>query len=106
MPRKIKKKRMLTADDGSELGWEEYYDYQFPDEQKAPANLKILEMAHKWKMAQKRKAGGNLGGQPTHGNPRVMIGKFSAHEPPWPIAPLSIAQYHSKAGLRLEWDLP
>ena len=56
MPRKIKKKRMLTADDGSELGWEEYYDYQFPDEQKAPANLKILEMAHKWKMAQKRKA--------------------------------------------------
>ena len=24
--------------------------------EKAPANLKILEMAHKWKMAQKRKA--------------------------------------------------
>ena len=56
MPKKLKKRRMVVGDDGEEQGWEEYYDYQFPDEQKAPANLKILEMAHKWKMAQKRKA--------------------------------------------------
>jgi crooked neck len=28
---------------------EEYYDFIFPDEQTAAPNLKILEMAHKWK---------------------------------------------------------
>ena len=33
-------------------GWEEYYDYIFPDEEKASANLKILEMARKWKKAK------------------------------------------------------
>ena len=34
-------------------------DAQFPDEQKAPVNLKILEMAHAWK---KGKGGGGGGG--------------------------------------------
>lgn len=33
-------------------GWEEYYDYIFPDEEQASANLKILEMARKWKKAK------------------------------------------------------
>jgi len=56
MPRKLKKRRMVMGDDGEEQGWEEYYDYSFPDEEKAPVNLKILEMAHMWK---KRKAEGD-----------------------------------------------
>ena len=51
MPNKVKKRRLITGDDGEEQGWEEYYDYQFPDDRKAPMNLKILEMAHKWKQA-------------------------------------------------------
>lgn len=34
LPRKVKMRRMATADDGSELGWEEYYDYIFPDDEK------------------------------------------------------------------------
>ena len=50
MPRRIKKKRMRTDDDGKELGWEEVFDYHFPDDQDAASsNLKILEMAAKWK---------------------------------------------------------
>jgi crooked neck len=53
MPRRIKKKRMRTDPvSGAELGWEEYYDYAFPDDKKAGGNLKILEMAAKWKKAQ------------------------------------------------------
>ncbi|KAG5185208.1 hypothetical protein JKP88DRAFT_207999 [Tribonema minus] len=56
MPRRLKKKRMLLGDQGEEVGWEEYYDYRFPDDEQAPANLKILEMAQKWKTGLKRKA--------------------------------------------------
>lgn len=49
MPRKFKKKRMMTGTNGEGIGWEEFYDYQFPDDSSKPANLKILEMAQKWK---------------------------------------------------------
>lgn len=53
MPRRVKRKRMRTDDNGAELGWEEYFDYHFPDDHDAAAsNLKILEMAAKWKNAQ------------------------------------------------------
>jgi crooked neck len=33
-PRKIKMRRMATGDDGEDIGWEEYYDYHFPDDEK------------------------------------------------------------------------
>ena len=49
MPKRIKKKRQIQLDDGSNAGWEEYYDYIFPDDQKAASGLRILELAHKWK---------------------------------------------------------
>ena len=53
LPRRIKRKRMRKDDDGIDLGWEEYFDYQFPDDQgAASSNLKILEMAAKWKRQQ------------------------------------------------------
>ena len=53
MPRRIKRKRMRTDTDGVELGWEEYFDYHFPDDEgAASSNLKILEMAAKWKQKQ------------------------------------------------------
>lgn len=54
MPRRIKKKRMqIDEETGTELGWEEYFDYHFPDDEgTATNNLKILEMAAKWKQAQ------------------------------------------------------
>jgi len=52
-PKRVKKKRQVRTEDGTEAGWEEYYEYMFPDEKSGAPNLKILEMAHKWK---KRKA--------------------------------------------------
>lgn len=47
-PKQIKKKRPLTDVEGNSTGWEEYFDYIFPDEANTQA-LKILEMAQKWK---------------------------------------------------------
>nr|CAJ38789.1 crooked neck protein [Platynereis dumerilii] len=51
MPDKVKRRRKVIAEDGSEAGWEEYYDYIFPDDQGAQPNLKLLAMAKKWKTA-------------------------------------------------------
>jgi crooked neck len=53
LPRRVKRKRMRTDEGGAELGWEEYFDYHFPNDEDANAgNLKILEMAAKWKQSQ------------------------------------------------------
>ena len=54
MPRRIKRKRLQHDEQGNEIGWEEYFDYQFPDDEggAAASNFKILEMAAKWKAAQ------------------------------------------------------
>ena len=49
LPKRIKKKRMLKNADGTDAGWEEFYDYIFPDETKSQANLKLLENVKKWK---------------------------------------------------------
>ncbi|XP_071707433.1 uncharacterized protein [Rutidosis leptorrhynchoides] len=46
-PMKLKKKRKIEIDDGSD-GYEEYIDYLFPEESQA-STLKLLEQAHKWK---------------------------------------------------------
>jgi crooked neck len=52
LPRRIKKKRQIKTEDGTDAGWEEYYDYIFPDEEDKSGNLKILEMAKKWKQTK------------------------------------------------------
>jgi len=49
MPKRIIRRRPVKTPEGQDAGLEEYYDYIFPDEQAAAPNLKILEMAHKWK---------------------------------------------------------
>ncbi len=59
MPKRVKKKRALKADDGSDAGWEEYYDYIFPDEAKAAGTLKLLQNVQAWK---KRKMAAAAGG--------------------------------------------
>ena len=48
MPQRVKKRREIDNGDGSTAGFEEYYDYIFPDDTSVP-NLKILDIAHKWK---------------------------------------------------------
>ena len=52
MPKRVKRKRTLLADDGSEEGFEEYYDYIFPDEAGVAPNLRLLEAAQQWKLQQ------------------------------------------------------
>uniref|UniRef100_A0A3B3ZTV5 Pre-mRNA-splicing factor Syf1-like N-terminal HAT-repeats domain-containing protein n=1 Tax=Periophthalmus magnuspinnatus TaxID=409849 RepID=A0A3B3ZTV5_9GOBI len=52
LPEKVKKRRKVTAEDGSEAGWEEYYDYIFPEDSANQPNLKLLAMAKMWKKQQ------------------------------------------------------
>jgi len=59
MPRRVKKRRKITRDDGSEAGWEEYYDYIFPSDEAAQPNLRILAMAKKWKKDQEKEVEDN-----------------------------------------------
>lgn len=49
MPERVKKRRKLQAEDGSDAGWEEYYDYIFPEDAANQPNLKLLAMAKLWK---------------------------------------------------------
>jgi len=49
LPKRIKKKRQIKTDDGANAGWEEYYDYIFPEEEAETRGLKILQRAHLWK---------------------------------------------------------
>eukprot|EP00271_Cylindrocystis_brebissonii_P015645 TRINITY_DN385_c0_g6_i1.p1 TRINITY_DN385_c0_g6~~TRINITY_DN385_c0_g6_i1.p1 ORF type:complete len:750 (+),score=202.63 TRINITY_DN385_c0_g6_i1:187-2436(+) len=56
MPKRVKRKRPITADDGSQGGFEEYYDYLFPDEAGQQPNLKILEAAYRWKRQRQMEA--------------------------------------------------
>uniref|UniRef100_A0A0B7A869 Crooked neck-like protein 1 n=1 Tax=Arion vulgaris TaxID=1028688 RepID=A0A0B7A869_9EUPU len=49
MPQKVKKRKKIQTDDGMDAGWEEYFDYIFPDEELAKPNLKLLALAKKWK---------------------------------------------------------
>ncbi|KAE8601163.1 hypothetical protein XENTR_v10013561 [Xenopus tropicalis] len=53
MPEKVKKRRKLQGEDGSDAGWEEYYDYIFPEDAANQPNLKLLAMAKLWKKQQK-----------------------------------------------------
>lgn len=49
MPRRVKKQRKVYREDGTDAGWEEYWDYVFPDDATSAPNLKLLEMARMWK---------------------------------------------------------
>ena len=49
MPSKVKNRRKIQTDDGLDAGWEEYYDYIFPDDESSKPNLKLLAMAKNWK---------------------------------------------------------
>jgi crooked neck len=48
-PKSVKKRRKVVVD-GVESGWEEYFDYIFPEDDTDAANIKLLAMAHQWKM--------------------------------------------------------
>ncbi|KAI1287710.1 Crooked neck-like protein 1 [Halotydeus destructor] len=50
-PKKVKKRRKRFAEDGTDAGWEEYFDYIFPTDAAAQPHLKFLEKAKKWKQS-------------------------------------------------------
>ena len=55
-PTKIKKRRPIKTADGTEAGYEEYYDYRFPDDEKQKDSLNtLLERAKQWKLQQAKK---------------------------------------------------
>eukprot|EP00301_Raphidiophrys_heterophryoidea_P009219 c13576_g1_i1.p1 GENE.c13576_g1_i1~~c13576_g1_i1.p1 ORF type:complete len:691 (-),score=182.39 c13576_g1_i1:127-2151(-) len=49
MPRRIKKRRQVRDENGDEAGWEEYFDFIFPDEEAVTSAAKLLEIAQRWK---------------------------------------------------------
>lgn len=52
MPRRVKKRQKIISETGSEEGWEEVFDYIFPEDESARPNLKLLAAAKNWKKAQ------------------------------------------------------
>ncbi|KAM3603633.1 uncharacterized protein V6R79_026280 [Siganus canaliculatus] len=68
LPEKVKKRRKLTAEDGSDAGWEEYYDYIFPEDAANQPNLKLLAMAKMWKRQQVDKDAPETAGAETEAN--------------------------------------
>ncbi|CAE7564918.1 CRNKL1 [Symbiodinium microadriaticum] len=47
-PQRVKKRKAIQGEDGQEA-FEEYMDYNFPEDSSETQNLKILEMARMWK---------------------------------------------------------
>uniref|UniRef100_A0A6B2KZN2 Suppressor of forked domain-containing protein n=1 Tax=Arcella intermedia TaxID=1963864 RepID=A0A6B2KZN2_9EUKA len=48
MPKRVKKRRKIQTQDGQDAGFEEYYDYIFPDTKSLRSGMKLLEAAKKW----------------------------------------------------------
>lgn len=49
LPRRIKKRQKIISESGIEEGWEEVFDYIFPEDEMARPNLKLLAAAKNWK---------------------------------------------------------
>lgn len=49
MPRRIKKRQKIISESGVDEGWEEIFDYIFPEDEMARPNLKLLAAAKNWK---------------------------------------------------------
>ncbi|XP_005191049.2 protein crooked neck [Musca domestica] len=49
MPRRVKKRQKIISEAGVEEGWEEVFDYIFPEDEMARPNLKLLAAAKMWK---------------------------------------------------------
>ena len=54
MPKSVKKRRRVVDEQGNHTGWEEYFDHIFPEDDVDAANIKLLSVAHQWKMNQQQ----------------------------------------------------
>eukprot|EP00898_Chlorokybus_atmophyticus_P002064 jgi/Chlat1/2859/Chrsp194S00790 len=59
LPKRVKRKRPVISEDGIAAGYEEFYDYIFPEEAGAAPNLKILEAAYRWKRQKQQEQNGD-----------------------------------------------
>lgn len=48
-PKSVKKRRRVYDLEGNPTGWEEYFDYVFPEDGNEKSTVKLLQMAHAWK---------------------------------------------------------
>ncbi|KOB66463.1 Protein crooked neck, partial [Operophtera brumata] len=49
MPRRVKKRQKIISEAGVEEGWEEIFDYIFPEDEMVRPNLKLLAAAKNWR---------------------------------------------------------
>merc|ERR1711981_1545640 len=50
LPKRIKKRRRVQiTQEGESGGWEEYWDYIFPEEEEQKSSWKLLQLARAWK---------------------------------------------------------
>jgi crooked neck len=61
MPKRIKRRRPVKDARDVDAGWEEYYEYTFPEEQAAKPQLKLLEAARKWALQKEQEAATTAG---------------------------------------------
>lgn len=52
MPRRVKKRQKIISESGIDEGWEEVFDYIFPEDEMARPNLKLLAAAKNWRKAK------------------------------------------------------
>lgn len=49
MPRRVKRRQKIISEAGIEEGWEEVFDYIFPEDEMVKPNLKLLAAAKQWR---------------------------------------------------------
>jgi len=49
LPSRVKKRRKIFGADGQDAGWEEYWDYLFPDTKSLRSGLQLMAAAQKWR---------------------------------------------------------
>lgn len=54
MPRRVKKRQKIISENGVEEGWEEVFDYIFPEDEMVKPNLKLLAAAKNWKKIKEK----------------------------------------------------
>uniref|UniRef100_A0AC35GB92 Crooked neck protein n=1 Tax=Panagrolaimus sp. PS1159 TaxID=55785 RepID=A0AC35GB92_9BILA len=59
MPKRVKKRRPILAEDGTDAGWEEYFDYIFPQDQASKVSFKLLEAARLWQRQREEEESGS-----------------------------------------------
>ena len=74
MPKRVKRRRRVENEaTNSDAGWEEYFDYIFPEDESAKPNLKLLAMAKMWKKQKEVDPGEpKIKAEPVTTNPDVI----------------------------------